>query len=124
MAKYLKFIKCDDGHHVVITKNGVALGTTNKCGKIFKRSPVFLDLSDECEFTSGCLRELADAIDSQYGAESLKSSHNKSMPKLPKSYSESEELFLKWWHTDSRSDTLSYKNMQMFYNIIVGNNGS
>ena len=56
--------------------------------------------------------------------ESTDTSTNKSMPKLPKSYSESEELFLKWWHTGSRNDSLSRKNMTMFYNIIVGNNGS
>lgn len=47
----------------------------------------------------------------------------KSSPKLPKSYAESEKLFLEWWHTGSRADTLSRKNMQMFYEIVVGNNG-
>ena len=79
MAKYLKFIKCDDGHHVVLTKRSVVLGTTMKRGEIFKRSPVFLDLRDECEFTSNCLRELAAAIDSQYGKESAEKSDNKLM---------------------------------------------
>ena len=74
MAKYLKFEKCQDGHHVVVSAGGgVVLGTTNRRGGIFKKSAVFLDFHDDCEFTSDCLRELADAIDSQYGAESLKS---------------------------------------------------
>lgn len=43
--------------------------------------------------------------------------------KFPKSYAESEKLFLEWWHTGSRADTLSRKNMQLFYEIVVGNNG-
>ena len=49
--------------------------------------------------------------------------HNKPSPKLPKSYAETERLFLEWWHLGSRSNTLSRKNMQVFYNIVVGNNG-
>ena len=50
-------------------------------------------------------------------------STNKSSPKIPKSYKESERLFLEWWHTGTRADTLSYKNMHMFYEIVVGING-
>ena len=81
MAKYLTFEKCSDGHHVVFGKGNIALGTTAEHGEIFKKSPVFLDIHGECEWTSACLRELAAAIDSQYGAESLKPSHNTESPK-------------------------------------------
>ena len=60
---------------------------------------------------------------SKEGEAELPASDNKSSPKFPKSYEETEKLFLEWWHTGGRRDTLSRKNMKMFYDIVVGNNG-
>ena len=64
--KHLKFVEPDaiDHHLVVINKKKIALGTICESGQIF-RSPVFMDLN-ETEWTSDCLRELADEIDSRF----------------------------------------------------------
>ena len=53
--------------------------------------------------------------------ELTKTSTNKAMPKFPK-YGDAEAEFLKWWHAKNPGDnTLSYRNMHEFYDIIVGN---
>jgi len=89
MAKYLRFDKCKDGHFVVVNKGGNALGTISEKGEVFKRSPVFeIDGPWPTEFTSGCLRELADAIDSRFPKRKRSDSGaapttNKPQPEIP-----------------------------------------
>ena len=60
----------DDKHLIVTDQKNYTLGTISPKGEIFKRSPVFVDISDTIEFTSDCLRELADEIDSRFKKES------------------------------------------------------
>ena len=53
-------------HSVVATKKGVtALGCIAEHGEVFKRRLVFSAYDDLTEFTSECLREIADYMDAQ-----------------------------------------------------------
>ncbi len=36
-------------------------------------------------------------------------------------YFEAQKLFQEWFHKEGQQDTLSYRNMRKFYDIIVGN---
>lgn len=71
-------------------------------------------VSDAIEmYVSSAQKEKAEAEPS--------TSTNKAMPEFPK-YAEAEKEFLRWWHAkNSGDDTLSYRNMHEFYDIIVGN---
>jgi len=62
----MKFIKSTAGHVVVEGYKGALLGTIEPNGIIFQGKPVFLDKNLECEYTSNCLRKIADKIDSAF----------------------------------------------------------
>jgi hypothetical protein len=66
MPRYFLLQKTKHKHLIVIANNGATLGTLEPHGEIFKRSPVFMDDRGETEFTSKCLRELADELDKKF----------------------------------------------------------
>jgi hypothetical protein len=63
--KYLKMILCKDGHFVVATRGEDALGVIERKGNVFKKRMVFTECERDTEWTSECLRELADFMESQ-----------------------------------------------------------
>ena len=62
--KYLSFILCEEDNHFVVMSGKTALGCIESKGQIFKNRAVFQESIDSVEWTSECLRQLADKLDS------------------------------------------------------------
>jgi len=75
--KYLTFDKCDDGHFVVMAGKQ-ALGCVEPKGEIFKKRAIFQEsvMMNTPEWTSECLRQIADKLDSLEGVVSPSASPN------------------------------------------------
>jgi hypothetical protein len=65
MAKYLRFRPLGKVEMIVLGKNDYQLGSIVPHGEIFKRQRVFSEGFSDIEWTSKCLRQLADFMDSQ-----------------------------------------------------------
>lgn len=61
--KYLKFYKCRDGHYIVTDRKDIGLACLEKKGQIFKKRAIMCASSEDTEWTSECLRQVADKLD-------------------------------------------------------------
>ena len=81
--KYLTFKKCDDGHYVVMAGKQ-ALGCIEPRGQLFTKRAIFQEtVFDGAEWTSECLQQLAEKLDSLEGVVSPSASDNKSSLQFP-----------------------------------------
>jgi len=63
--KLLKFKQRPNKVVTISNRGNTEIGSIHPRGEVFKRSIVFLSFTDLTEWTSDCLREVADFMDSQ-----------------------------------------------------------
>ena len=55
--------KCEAGHYLVMTNKDVVLGIASPKGELFKKRAVLTEVERNTEWTSECLRQIADLLD-------------------------------------------------------------
>ena len=118
--KFLKFRDEKAGHITVFGYKNAVLGTLHKEPEIFKGRAVFQEdlMLDSAEWTSECLRQLADKLDSLEGVVSPSASPNKSSFQLLE-WKKNRELFIDYLHTVGNIPSGVIDGAMFYHDFIV-----